>query len=125
MDSEIAGLTISLAEHRILLEHLRSRLAEGSPDAPRSERERRELQAKLDLQRREMERLAKELSALCGDATAVRGYMGVWTSIGGTGTESGGTTTMTACSAVAGVAVTAASACATASMAMFPPAPVR
>ena len=77
MDSEIAGLTVSLAEHRILLEHLKARLAEGSPDAPRSERERVELQSKLVVHRREMEKLEKELSALCGDAAAVRGYMGI------------------------------------------------
>ena len=95
MDSEIAGLTVSLAEHRILIEHLRSRLAEGSPDAPRSERERQELQSKLVLQRREMEKLEKALSALCGDAVAVRGYMGVNVTFSGTSVDSAGRMTYT------------------------------
>ncbi len=90
MDSEIAGLTVSLAEHRILLEHLRARLAEGSPDRPASEKERAELQSKLVVHRREMERLERELSRLCGDAAAVRGYMGVNVTFSGTRRDSEG-----------------------------------
>ena len=93
IESEISGLTISLAQNRILIEHLRARLAEGSPDAPRSDRERAELEARLVVQRREMDRLERELSARCGDAGAARGYMGLWVSVSGLQSDSGGKST--------------------------------
>jgi hypothetical protein len=90
VESEISGLTIGLAENRILIEHLRNRLAEGSPDAPRSEKERSELQSQLVVRSRDMARLERELAALCGNASAVRGYMGVWISVSGEGQDSAG-----------------------------------
>jgi S1-C subfamily serine protease len=75
-DAEIAARTVRLAESRILVEHLRSRLAGGSPEAPKSEKERIELQSMLVVQAREMDRLQRELSALCGGVTPARGYIG-------------------------------------------------
>lgn len=94
-DSKIAGLTIDLARNRILVEHLRARLVEGSPDAPKSERERAELQSMLVVHRREMARLERELSALCGDAAPVSGYIGVYVSVKEMGEESAGKVTVT------------------------------
>ena len=94
-DAEIADLTVDLAEHRILVELLRARLAEGSPEAPRNERERTELQSMLVVRRQEMARLERALSALCGDASAMRGYMGLWVSVLGTGQDSAGRSTLT------------------------------
>jgi membrane-associated protease RseP (regulator of RpoE activity) len=76
-DTEIARRTVELANSRIMVEHLRARLAPGSPEAPRSEKERGELQASLVVHRQAMERLDRQLAELCGDATAVRGYLGV------------------------------------------------
>jgi C-terminal processing protease CtpA/Prc len=76
-DSEIADRTVQLAEYRIMVEHLRSRLAEGSPEAPRNDRERAELEAKLVVESRRMQQVQRELSALCGESNAVQGYIGV------------------------------------------------
>jgi S1-C subfamily serine protease len=77
-DAEIAARTIELAQNRILVEHLRARLAQGSPEAPRSEKERAELQSMLVVRRQEMERLERQLAELCGGgATPVSGYVGV------------------------------------------------
>ena len=77
VDSEIASLTTELARSRILFENLRSRLAPGSPEPPRNERERAELQARLARQSSEMQRLTRELSVLCVQQEPVRGYLGV------------------------------------------------
>ena len=94
-DSEIAGLTVDLAEHRILVELLRARLAEGSPEAPRNESERTALQSDLVVRRQEMVRLERELSALCGAASSIRGYIGVNVAIDMVEEQSPGKVTLT------------------------------
>ena len=79
IDSEISALTLELARNRILYENLQSRLAPDSPEPPRSDRERAELQARLAAQSNEMARLMRELSMRCGEQEPVRGYLGVVT----------------------------------------------
>jgi hypothetical protein len=76
-DAEIAERTVQLANYRIMVEHLRSRLASGSPEAPRTDRERAELEANLVVQSRRMQQVQRELSELCGESNAVQGYIGV------------------------------------------------
>ena len=79
IDSEISGLTVELARNRILFENLQSRLAPDSPEPPRSDRERAELQARLAAQSNEKARQIRELSMRCGEQEPVRGYLGVVT----------------------------------------------
>lgn len=77
VDSEIAALTMEVARNRILYENLKSRLAADSPEPPRSDKERDELQVRLEAQSKEMARLMRDLSARCGERAPVRGYIGV------------------------------------------------
>jgi S1-C subfamily serine protease len=78
VDLEIAGLTVELARQQILRQHLRGRLAEGSPEAPRTAQERRELETMLATQAQEIARLQRQLSARCGGDEPVKGYLGVF-----------------------------------------------
>ena len=77
IDAEIANLTVELARNRMLYLNLRSRLAPDSPEPPRNERERAELQARLAAQSSLMEQLTRQLSVLCVQQEPVRGYLGV------------------------------------------------
>ena len=78
-ETEIANKTVDLARSRWLVEHIRSRLANGSPDAPKTAQEREELESMLNAGRRDMAQIERELSSLCGDAHAGHGYLGVET----------------------------------------------
>jgi S1-C subfamily serine protease len=76
-ETEIANKTVDLARTQMLVEHIRSRLASGSPNAPGTPQEREELESMLDVGRRRMGQIERELSSLCGDAHAGHGYLGV------------------------------------------------
>lgn len=76
-EAEIANKTVDLARSRILVEHIRSRLASGSTDAPKTAQEREQLESMLVVRRQEMAQIERELSSLCGDSHAGHGYLGV------------------------------------------------
>jgi membrane-associated protease RseP (regulator of RpoE activity) len=94
-EAEISARTIELARNKILVENLRSRLAAGSPEAPRSEKERAELQSMLAIQRQQMDRLQRELSALCGGVAPARGYFGFDIQVSDSVEEGSGRVTVT------------------------------
>ena len=94
-EAEIANKTVDLARSRILVEHIRSRLASGSSDAPKTAQEREELESMLVVRRQEMAQLERELSALCGDAHAGHGYLGIDVTIYSSGREGAGRTALT------------------------------
>src|SRR5688500_7127976 len=78
-ETEIANKTVDLARSRVLVEHIRSRLASGSSDAPKTAQEREELESMLVVRRREMAPIERELSSLCGGTHAGHGYLGIGT----------------------------------------------
>ena len=93
VDTEIARLTTELARNRMLYENLRLRLAPDSPEPPRTERERAELEARFMAQSSELGRIMGELSARCGEQEPVRGYLGLAVETRMSDETSGGRTT--------------------------------
>jgi membrane-associated protease RseP (regulator of RpoE activity) len=94
-EAEISARTIQLAESQILIEHLRARLAAGSPEAPKTAKERSELEAMLVVRSQEMARLQRELSALCGGVAPARGYFGFDIQVSDSVEEGSGRVTVT------------------------------
>jgi S1-C subfamily serine protease len=71
-----AELVVERARHRMELENVRARLAAGSPEPPSTERERRELEARLASTRSALARIESELSVVCSRSGVTPGTIG-------------------------------------------------
>jgi S1-C subfamily serine protease len=76
-DLQLATLMTRHARENFLIETLKLRLADGSPDPPATDRERRDLQNRLGAARAALARTQAEIEATCSTVGSGRGYIGL------------------------------------------------